>query len=107
VKLPSALQAYFDADKSGNGDALIQAFAPNAVVQDEGRSYPGRQAIHAWWREVKAKYQHTVEPLEVGEIGDATNVRARVNGRFPSSPAMLTFTFQLHRDRIVRLEIGA
>jgi ketosteroid isomerase-like protein len=107
VKLPSPIQAYFDADKGGKSDALVQTFASDAVVQDEGRSYAGTQAIEAWWREVKAKYQHTVEPLESGERGDVTNVRARVTGCFPGSPAVLTFTFQINNDWIGRLEIGA
>ena len=58
MNLPSPIQAYFDADKSNDGEALIRAFAPDAVVKDEGRSHAGRQAIAAWWRETKAKYQH-------------------------------------------------
>lgn len=107
MNLPSPAQAYFDADKSNNDEALIHAFAPHAVVKDEGRSYAGHRAIGAWWREVKAKYQHVIEPLEMREENDVTKVRARVTGQFPGSPATLTFAFRLEGDQITGLEIGA
>jgi len=106
MNLPSPIQAYFGADKSNDGEALIRAFAPEAVVNDEGRSHTGRRAIDAWWRDVKAKYQHVAEPLEVVEEHDVTKVRARVTGQFPGSPVTLTFAFQLEGSQITGLEIG-
>ena len=69
MNLPSPIQTYFDADRSNDGEALIHAFAPDAVVNDEGQSYAGHQAIDAWWREAKAKYQHVIEPLEIRREG--------------------------------------
>lgn len=75
--------------------------------QRRGRSYAGRQAIGAWWRETKAKYQHAIEPLEMREMDDVTKVRARVAGQFQGSPATLTFAFRLKGDQITGLEIGA
>ena len=107
MTLPSPIRTYFDADTRRDGEALIRTFAPNAIVEDERQSYAGRQAIDAWWREVKARYQHSIEPLDVGETEDATNVCAKVTGQFPGSPVMLTFTFQLDGSEITRLEIGA
>ncbi len=107
MNLPLPIQTYFDADERNDADALIHAFAPDAVVTDEGQSYSGHQAIEAWWREAKAKYQHTVEPLDVVRKGDIAQVRARVTGQFPGSPATLIFAFWLRSDRIAGLEIGA
>lgn len=107
MNLPSPIRAYFDADQRNEGVALVHAFAPDAVVNDEGRSYAGRQAIGAWWRETKAKYQHAIEPLEMREMDDVTKVRARVAGQFQGSPATLTFAFRLKGDQITGLEIGA
>jgi SnoaL-like domain len=107
MNLPSPIQAYFDADSCNDGAALIRAFAPDAVVNDEGQSHAGRHAIEAWWREVKAKYQHVIVPLEVVEKDDVTQVRARVSGQFPGSPATLTFAFRLKSEQITGLEIGA
>lgn len=107
MNLLSPIQAYFDADRSNDVDALIQAFAPDAVVKDEGRSYAGRQAIGAWWRTTKAKYQHATEPLDAGEKDGLTEVRAKVTGQFAGSPTTLTFAFHLTGDQITDLEIGA
>ena len=107
MNLPSPIRAYFDADKSNEGVALVHAFAPDAVVNDEGRSYAGRQAIGAWWREAKAKYQHVIEPFEMREVDDVTKVRARVTGQFQGSPATITFMFRLKEDQITGLDITA
>ena len=107
MKPPSPIQAYFDADSRNDGAALINAFAPDAVVSDEGRSHAGRQAIHAWWHATKAKYQHMVEPLETNEKDGVTNVLAEVTGQFPGSPATMTFAFRVKDDRIAGLEISA
>ena len=107
MNLPSPIQLYFDADRRRDGEALIRAFAPDAVVEDEGHSYAGRQAIGAWWRETKEKYQTLMEPLEIGAESGVTKVVARVTGQFPGSPAMIRFAFQLNGDQITALEITA
>ena len=107
MNLPSPIQAYFHADKCNDAEALIHAFAPDAVVNDEGQSHAGHQAIDVWWRAAKAKYQHVIEPLAIDEKDDTTKVRAKVTGQFPGSPATLTFAFRLKGDRITGLEIGA
>jgi len=107
MRMPSAVQAYFDANSTGDRAALFRAFAPDAVVHDEGQSHAGRHAVEAWWREVKSKYQHVIVPLEVIEKDDVTQVRARVSGHFSGSPVTLTFAFRLDREQITNLEIGA
>jgi hypothetical protein len=107
MNMPFPIQTYFDADRRRDGDALIHAFAPDAVVKDEGQSHAGHQAIDAWWRCVKTKYQHVIDPLTVVDGVEVMNVRARVTGRFPGSPAMLNFAFRLKRDHITGLEISA
>ena len=107
MHLPSPIQAYFDADARSDSEALIQAFAPDAIVEDEGHTYAGRQAIAAWWRETKDKYQAVLEPLDVDDEDDVTTVRARVTGIFPGSPATIGFLFRLDGERISRLDIDA
>lgn len=107
MNLPSPIQAYFDADGTRDGEAFIRAFACDAVVEDEGHSHVGLQAIGAWWRETKEKYQTVLEPLEMSEEDDVTTVIARVTGHFPGSPAMINFAFRLNGDQITNLEITA
>lgn len=107
MNLPSPIQTYFDADSRNDGEALLRAFAPDAVVIDEGHSHVGSDAIGAWWRDTKAKYQTVAEPLEVHEQDGLTHVRAKVSGQFAGSPAALGFAFRLAGNEIAHLEIGA
>lgn len=106
MQLAVPIHTYFTASAPQDGDALAAAFAPDAIVHDEGQSHQGPQAIRDWWLAAKAKYRHHAEPLEVAEAGGKTVVKAKVTGDFPGSPAVLTFTFGLSGDRISDLEIG-
>lgn len=105
--LPAPIRAFFDADADSTGAAPLGAFAPQAVVRDEGRTHVGHDAIAAWWRAAKAEYRHTAEPLEATEDHGRAFVRARVTGDFPGSPADLTFAFRVEDGLITGLEIGA
>lgn len=103
--MPSPIEAYFEADMSKEPQALLRAFAPDAVVRDESKTHVGRAAIEAWWRAAKTQYQPVVEPLDVEERSDVVRVRSQVTGNFPGSPVMLIFMFRLAGDRIAELEI--
>lgn len=103
MKLHPSIRAYFDADSA----TPLDAFAPDAIVADEGHRHVGHAAIDAWWRDAQAKYQAVAEPLEVKAKDDAHEVRAKVTGQFPGSPITLTFAFQMKGDRIAALRIGS
>jgi hypothetical protein len=105
MQLPHPVQIYFDADQRGDRTALMTAFAPDAFVQDEGRSYRGRDQIDTWWRDAKRQYAHQAAPFEVKSEGGRVSVRATVTGNFPTSPATLTYHFVLAEGRIAELEI--
>ncbi|GAB5378328.1 MAG: nuclear transport factor 2 family protein [Acuticoccus sp.] len=106
MKLPSPIETYFEADGKADGAAPMSAFAKDAVVEDEGKTYRGSDAIGKWWRAAKAKTEHTAEPFAIEQKGDVTEVQAKVAGNFPGSPANLTFAFRLADDAITRLRIG-
>ena len=106
MHLPPPIRTYFTAQAPQDRDALVAAFAEEAVVHDEGRTYRGPQAIGDWWLAAKAKYRHHADPIETTGTGGRTVVRAKVTGAFPGSPAVLTFAFGLDGDRIADLEIG-
>ncbi len=110
MTLPTPIQTYFNAEAPQDGAAFASAFAPDAVVQDEGATHRGPDEILAWWKAAKAKYRHRAEPLDMVEAGNKLLVRARVSGDFPGSPAVLSFTFGLTEgrsgDRIQDLRIG-
>ena len=107
MQLPEPIQSYFEADRQGDDAGLARAFATDALVKDEGAAYRGLEAIGAWWRATKAQYDHKAEPFDAIATEDGTYVQAMVSGKFPGSPATLTYRFRLAGDRIAELEIGA
>ncbi|MGO4854765.1 nuclear transport factor 2 family protein [Phaeovulum sp. W22_SRMD_FR3] len=106
MNLPGAVHTYFSAQVPQDGEAFAAAFAPEAIVHDEGQQHRGPEEIRAWWLAAKAKYRHSAEPLDMAQRAGKTVVRARVSGDFPGSPAVLTFTFGLSGEKITELEIG-
>ena len=107
MKLPSAIQTYFDADTDIHGSAPTAVFATDAIVKDDGKTHVGRQEIAEWWRAAKARYQAISEPREVSGTGARFTVLAEVTGKFKGSPIMLSFIFTLKDSAIATLEIGA
>lgn len=106
MHLPASIHTYFTARAPEDSEAFAAAFAPDAMVRDEGQNHRGPQEIRNWWLAAKAKYRHHAEPIDVAEEEGRTLVKARVNGDFPGSPAVLTFAFSLAAGRITALEIG-
>lgn len=106
MTLPTPIRTYFTAEPPQDGAAFAAAFAPTAIVQDEGAVHRGPAEIVAWWQAAKARYRHRAEPLDMAEVGGELVVRARVTGDFPGSPAVLTFSFALSGDLIQTLRIG-
>lgn len=107
MNLPGPLKIYFDADKGDADVPPTAAFAPDAIVEDEGHTHAGRAAIEAWWRASKAQYRATAEPFDIRDEQDRAIVRAKVTGVFPGSPVVLTFSFRLMGGQIAELRIGA
>ena len=105
LTLPEPVAAYFAAEKNLDPDALARCFAPDGAVHDEGGTFRGSAAIRDWNAAARAKYHHTVEPLDVVDREDTTVVIGRVSGDFPGSPVELRHIFTLRDDRIVSLEI--
>jgi hypothetical protein len=106
LDLPQPIAVYVAAENSGDVEALSQAFAPEATVRDENRTYNGLAAIKKWKAETKRKYNHTVTPLEIAVRHGETVLKARLTGNFPGSPIELQFVFVLEGDRIASLKIG-
>jgi hypothetical protein len=106
MKLPKVISDYFEADHVPDGSAPVHLFTPNATVTDEGRTHVGTAAIATWWRNAKREYRHTAEPFEQIDRDGVIEVRAKVTGQFPGSPANLTFVFALDSTLIASLKIG-
>jgi hypothetical protein len=105
VQLPRPVAAYFEADRSGNAEAVAACFSGDAVVKDERKTHAGREAIHRWKAEASTKFSYTVEPFALATDAGRTVVTSHVVGDFPGSPIDLRYFFVLEGDRIAELEI--
>lgn len=105
IKLPKAIEAYFDADRTGSPDAIAATFTENGVVKDKGRTHKGRDAIRKWIAEALQEYSYTVEPIFIATESGKTQVTGHVVGTFPGSPIDLRFLFVLAGDQVAELEV--
>lgn len=105
IKLPDAIEAYFDADREGSPDAIAAAFTETGIVKDKGKTHRGRDAIRDWMLEAGQLYTYSVEPFFIGTANDKIQVTAHVVGTFPGSPIDLRFFFVLAGDKVAELEI--
>ena len=104
--LPEPLAAYFVAANDHNIDAMLVAFAHDAVVKDEGQTRRGLAAIREWAEETTRKYQPSLAVVDVKAADGKMVVAAKVSGTFPGSPIQLHFAFGLAGAKITSLEIG-
>ena len=105
VKLPKAIDAYFEADRTGSPDAIAATFTENGIVKDKGEIHRGRDAIRAWMADEAQQYSYAVEPFLIATENGRTQVTAHTVGDFPGSPIDLRFIFVLADDQVAELEI--
>jgi ketosteroid isomerase-like protein len=106
TKLSSTLESYFAATNRRDIDAMIAAFADDAIVKDEGQEHRGSAAIRAWIKETIENYDFNAKPTSVARSHEQTTVSVVLSGKFPGSPATITYWFKLDGQKIARLEIG-
>jgi hypothetical protein len=105
INLPKAVEAYFEADRTGSPDAIAATFTENGVVKDKGKTHRGRDAICAWMADEAQQYSYTVEPFLIATENGKTQVTAHAVGDFPGSPIDLRFFFVLGSYKVAELEI--
>jgi hypothetical protein len=94
VNLPMPIAAYFAADRT-DSETVVQCFADNAVVRDDGCEPKGLAAIRAWKSASSKKYTYTREPFASEDKDGKTIVASRLAGNFPGSPLNLRYFFGL------------
>ncbi|WP_193164261.1 nuclear transport factor 2 family protein [Microbulbifer hainanensis] len=105
ILLPDPISTYFSACNGADPARLARCFTRDASVKDDGQAHLGHDAIEAWQRESRQKYEFSIEPLSVAQDGDRVTVATNVVGNFPGSPIQLDHVFLLAGDKIQSLEI--
>lgn len=110
MTLDAPIARYFATADGSDPETFASAFAADAIVTDEGRTYRGRAEITAWRNAANAKYRVTVTPQSTAERNGKTVVTALVAGDFPKAglpdPLFLEYRFELRNAEIASLSIG-
>ncbi|MCP1469344.1 hypothetical protein J3E64_001019 [Sphingobium sp. OAS761] len=105
IALPAPIAGYFEADRDEKPEAIAPWFAEDAIVEDDGKTHVGRDAIVAWKVEYTKAFTSVAEPFAIAEDGDEVIVTSHVTGDFPGNPIDLRYFFVLRGEHIARLKI--
>lgn len=95
---PTLIQAYFDAALDPDPERYVALFAPDATVEDDGRTMVGRDAVREW-RSAVPDVTYVVQ--EVVEQDGGWTARTTVAGDFSGSPVDLRHWFRFDAEGLV------
>jgi len=101
---PAAVQHLIDATNSGDHDAFVAAFTPDAVLIDWGKEFAGRDGIASWDESDNIGRKAHLEVAAVETDGDDWIVTLDVTGGGFNGTS--DFRFTLAGDLISRMEIA-
>ena len=105
-ELPTAITTYLPAHEAHDNKTAIGAFADDAVVTDEGKTYHGRDQIEGWLDKSAGEYTYTTEYAGAShDGGPGWDVLQHLEGNFPGGSVDLHYRFTLDGDHITRLVI--
>jgi ketosteroid isomerase-like protein len=92
--------AYVDAVNAHDAAAYLDLFTPEAVVDDAGREFRGREAIRHWSESDIFAVDVTFEVLDLSQRDGETVVTTKVDGKFDRTglPDPVIITHQLKAD---------
>ena len=106
-RAPNPVKRYFEADAERNIDAIVDLFAGDATVIDEGQTRRGIDEIREWQTGPASQYEYRVTITGEERLADDRyRVVARLDGNFPGGIASLNFDFGLDGELIRSLEIA-
>jgi ketosteroid isomerase-like protein len=105
--LPDVISRYFERDTDRDIDSIVNLFADDATVVDEGEARHGTAEIRAWQTGAASKYTYTTEIIGAKALGpDRHLVTGRLTGNFPGGTADLKWDFIIAGQHITRLTIA-
>ena len=101
--LPQAVADFFAATNTDDRNRFLAAFADDAVLDDWGHVYAGKDAIAGWNARENIGVNSRIEVTGVERSGDEIRVGVSVSGDGYNGGG--AFTFVLAGDRIARMVI--
>ena len=106
-QLPATVRDFFAAHVVRDADTTSSFLAEDVVVVDQGETFRGREAAHAFLRDAGSEFEYTTEQIGARRIDDAHwVVTVRLEGTFPGGVAELDYRFTLRDDLIADLVIA-
>lgn len=103
MSIPKVLTELVKAQDNFDSTSYADCFTETAVVEDEGKTYNGKNEIKNWIEKANREYQVTMKPIEYSETEEI--LKAEVSGNFPGSPIILSYHLKLTDGLIQSLKI--
>jgi hypothetical protein len=107
LELPSPIATYVAANARLDAAGMLQAFAAEAVVRDNGAVLRGHAEIRSLLEEAVVAAKAIFTPDTVRHEAGQVVVEGPAHGDFKGSPIRFTYRFTLENDAIKVLEITA
>ena len=105
IELPKPIADYVAANARLDVAGMMQPFAPDAVVLDNGKLVDGRDELRRLFETEVVPVRAIFTPDTVRYEQDRVIVEGPAYGDFPGSPIRFTYVFKLENDSIKTLEI--
>jgi hypothetical protein len=107
AEIPEVVDRYFSLEAERDTEAIVELFADDGTVIDEGETRHGKAEIRDWRTGTASKFTYTIEILGTEEVAeDRYLVTGRLDGDFPGGTAVVRFDFTLANGLISRLQIA-
>ena len=94
-QLPETVRKYLELREGPEPTRVVELFADDAVVSDEGRIHGGHAEIRSWIEETNAEYEYTTTFLGAREHEGMIGTTFRLTGNFPGGVVDLEYQFRL------------
>jgi hypothetical protein len=107
IQVPAVVGQYQDAHDRRDVEAALAAFAPSAIVKDDGHEYHDTDEIRDWLSVASTQFSYT-RTLTGAEAVDANTwlVTNHLEGDFPGGVVDLRYRIVLADKLISELEIA-
>lgn len=105
--LPKPIADYVEANARLDLDGMLEPFAADAVVEDDGGRHSGHAELRLWLEQATIAAKAVFTPDTVRHEQGLVVVEGPTHGDFKGSPIRFTMRFTLEDDSIQALEITA